>query len=164
MTETVPMDPPPEVFDPPALRLGCVALTLNPDGAILMVRPKNRPAHLILPGGSAEADEAPNEAAARWVYTKTGLALDLWQLVSVDYVSVAELAEGINLVFWGGRLSARRAGKVVPGEGVIEAVWVPPGDLTKVTYPQQVARVIEALRTAERGGGLPLLLRGRPVG
>ncbi|MFI9366896.1 NUDIX domain-containing protein [Kitasatospora sp. NPDC053057] len=155
-------------INPPGRRFGCVALILNPDGHVLMVRPAYKPGKLILPGGSAEPNEAPNEAAARWVLTETGLVLDLWQLVAVDYVSAGESPEGVNFVFWGGRLAARMASKAaappVEQSGILEAVWVPPADLPTVTDAEQTARVIDALRVVELGAGIPLLLRGRPAG
>ncbi|MFD7584171.1 NUDIX domain-containing protein [Kitasatospora sp. NPDC059811] len=154
--------------DPPGRRSGNLALVLNPDGAVLMVEPAHKPGRFILPGGSAEPNEPPNEAAARHVLTETGLVLDLWQIVAVDYVSAGEIPEGLNLVFWGGQLSEFKASKMVapPVEesGVLRAVWVSLSDLASVTTIEQRARVIDALRSMERGAGVPLLLRGLPAG
>ncbi|MFJ8476039.1 NUDIX domain-containing protein [Kitasatospora sp. NPDC094011] len=153
---------------PPRRRFGCVALILNPDGHVLMVRPEYQPTKLVLPGGSAEPDEAPNVAAARWVLTETGLVLDLWQLVAVDYVSAGEIPEGVNFVFWGGQLpggkAANAAAPPVERSGILETTWVPPADLPTVTDAEQTARVIDALRVVSYGAGIPLLLRGRPAG
>ncbi|MFD7591744.1 NUDIX domain-containing protein [Kitasatospora sp. NPDC059812] len=154
--------------NPPGRRFGCMAVALNPAGDVLMVEPAYKPGKLILPGGNAEPYEVPNEAAARRVLMETGLVLDLWQLVAVDYVSAREVPEGVNFVFWGGRLTDRKADRVsappVEESGVLRTAWVSPGDLRSVTDAEQAARVIDALRAVEQGTGLPLLLRGHPAG
>ncbi|MEE1829295.1 NUDIX domain-containing protein, partial [Streptomyces sp. BE20] len=59
---------------PPRRRLGHQALILNRDGAILLVATTYR-SGLMLPGGSAEADELPHLAARRHTETETGLVL-----------------------------------------------------------------------------------------
>ncbi|MFJ4793991.1 NUDIX domain-containing protein [Kitasatospora purpeofusca] len=154
--------------DPPGRRSGNSALILNPNGDVAMVEPPYTGGKLILPGGSAEANEAPNEAAARHVLAETGLVLDLWQVVAVDWVSAGDVPEGMNLVFWGGQLTEFKASKLaarpVEESGVLRAVWVPVNELASVTTTHQRARVIDALRSMERGAGVPLLLRGLPAG
>ncbi|MGW2539837.1 NUDIX domain-containing protein [Kitasatospora sp. NPDC001574] len=148
---------------PPGRRLGCLALILDEAGRVLMVDPAYK-AGFILPGGSARPDEAPNEAAARHVHSETGLVLDFWEVVAVDYVDRAELPEGINLVFSGGVLPQRRAERIkvppVEESRLLGAHWVSQDELHQVTEPAQRARVIDALRVVDRGKGLPLLMRG----
>ncbi|MGW2543669.1 NUDIX domain-containing protein [Kitasatospora sp. NPDC001574] len=158
----------PEILTtPPRRRSGNAVLVLDDDGRVLLVEPAYK-SGFILPGGSAEGTEPPNESAARHLLAETGLVLDLWHVLAVDYVDAGHLPEGLNLVFWGGRVSARRAERIIvpvtEKSGLLGHHWVAPGDLHRVTGAQHRARVISALRTLESGAGIPLLLRGQPAG
>ncbi|GAA2139059.1 hypothetical protein GCM10009760_20850 [Kitasatospora kazusensis] len=152
---------------PPPRRLGCLVLVTNEAGDPLLVEPAGRPG-LVLPGGSAAADESPNEAAARHVFAATGLALDLWQIVAVDYVPKGELVEGLNLVLYGGVLNERRIGTMKPPAPKTRLAghrFVPLSELHHHVEPGQRQRISQAVRAADNTDArLPLLLRGEPVG
>ena len=105
------LHPNPLMANPPVRRFGCVVVAFNQEGEVLMVDPEYKEG-LILPGGSAEADEVPNVAAARHMLLETGLALDLWQIIAVDYVPAGEFPEGINFVFHGGILTPLQAERI----------------------------------------------------
>ncbi|WP_145791579.1 NUDIX domain-containing protein [Kitasatospora atroaurantiaca] len=149
--------------NPPARRVGGVVIAFNEAGDVLMVDPNYKDGW-ILPGGSAEKDEAPNEAAARHLLIETGLVLDLWELVAVDYAPVGEYPEGLNFVFNGGILKARQVDRIKTGEHLNGHRFVPMTELHEYAQPYQRQRIGQAWEARRDGKGLPLLIKGEPVG
>ncbi|MGK4580555.1 NUDIX domain-containing protein [Kitasatospora sp. HPMI-4] len=159
-----PTHPNPLMVNPPPRRIGCLVIAFNDAGEVLMVDPDYKDS-LILPGGSAEPGEAPNEAAARHFVLETGLVLDLWQIVAVDYVPAGEYPEGINIVFSCGVLTPRQIERIKHSEGthLRGHKFVPMAELHKHTSPHTRQRISQAWHARYDGQGIPLLVMGEPV-
>ncbi|MFD5919303.1 NUDIX domain-containing protein [Kitasatospora sp. NPDC127035] len=150
---------------PPRRRLGHQALILNRDGAILLVATTYR-SGLMLPGGSAEADELPHLAARRHTETETGLVLPLRSVLATDYVDARHLPEAVNFVYWGGRLTPAQESTVArhrPPHTITAVHWLHRAQLTDAMTPDQHHRTTQALDALARGAHLPFLLRGIPA-
>ncbi|MER6360284.1 NUDIX hydrolase [Kitasatospora sp. NPDC001527] len=150
---------------PPRRRLGQQTLILNRDGAVLLVATTYKTG-LILPGGSAEANELPHLAARRHTETETGLALPLRHILATDYVDARNLPEGINFVYWGGRLTSSQEDIVArhqPPATITALHWLHPHQLPDAMAPDQHRRTTHALTALTRGIHLPFLLRGTPA-
>ncbi|MFB6891672.1 NUDIX domain-containing protein [Kitasatospora sp. NPDC056327] len=151
--------------DPPGRRLGHQVLVLNRDGAVLLIGTTYRNG-LMLPGGSAERNELPHLAARRHIETETGLALPLARVLAVDYVSTQLLPEGVNFVYWGGRLVPTQEEIVRchrPPAEIVELRWAHRAELGEVMEADQHRRAEQALAALGRGAHLPMLLRGVPA-
>ncbi|MFE7561994.1 NUDIX domain-containing protein [Kitasatospora sp. NPDC057500] len=150
---------------PPRRRLGHQALILNRDGAVLLVATAYK-SGLMLPGGSAEANELPHLAARRHTETETGLVLPLRRILATDYVDAQVLPEGINFVYWGGRLTSAQETIVArhrPPHTITAVHWLHPAQLPDAMDPEQHRRTTQALTALTRGSHLPFLLRGIPA-
>ncbi|MFB7473809.1 NUDIX domain-containing protein [Kitasatospora sp. NPDC056184] len=150
---------------PPRRRLGHQALILNRDGAVLLTATAYR-SGLMLPGGSAEANELPHLAARRHTETDTGLVLPLRHILATDYITAKDLPEGLDFVYWGGRLTAAQESIVArhrPPYTTIATHWLHTAQLPDAMPPEQHHRITHALNALARGAHLPLLLRGTPV-
>ncbi|MEE1822638.1 NUDIX hydrolase [Streptomyces sp. BE20] len=151
--------------DPPGRRLGHQALILNRDGAVLLIGTAYKNG-LMLPGGSAERNELPHLAARRHTETETGLALPLARVLAVDYVSMQLLPEGVNFVYWGGRLVPTQEEIVRrhrPPAEIVELRWAHRAELGDLMEADQHRRLEQALDALGRGAHLPMLLRGVPA-
>jgi 8-oxo-dGTP diphosphatase len=69
----------------PRKRVAANVLFRDPSGRILLVDPTYKP-HWDLPGGMAEANEPPREAARREIREELGFEPDLGVLLVVDWV------------------------------------------------------------------------------
>ncbi|MFF1902730.1 NUDIX domain-containing protein [Kitasatospora sp. NPDC058218] len=158
--------PLPEILtNPPRRRLGHQALVLNTDGAVLLVETTYKNG-CTLPGGSAERNELPHLAARRHTETETGLVLPLRSILATDYVDAQLLPEGVNFVYWGGRLTRAQETTVTrhrPPERIVALHWVQPDRLADTMATDQHRRAAQALTALSRGAHLPFLLRGIPA-
>ncbi|MFF2660286.1 NUDIX domain-containing protein [Kitasatospora sp. NPDC058032] len=151
--------------NPPRRRLGHQALILNRDGAVLLIGTAYK-SGLMLPGGSAEANELPHLAARRHTETETGLVLPLRHILATDYVDAQLLPEGINFVYWGGRLTGAQETIVArhrPPATITAVHWLHPHQLPDAMAPDQHRRTTQALTALTNGTHLPFLLRGTPA-
>ncbi|MFF1908605.1 NUDIX domain-containing protein [Kitasatospora sp. NPDC058218] len=157
----------PEILtSPPPRRLGHQVLVQNSDGAILLEEVTYKPDGLILPGGSAEARELPHLAARRHLETETGLSLPLNRVLAVDYVDSQLLPEGMNFVYWGGRVTKVQVELVAqhrPPQEIVGLHWIHDSQLPELMEADQYRRVKQALAALARGASLPMLLRGVPA-
>ncbi|WP_380286302.1 NUDIX domain-containing protein [Kitasatospora purpeofusca] len=138
---------------------------LNRDDAILLVGTAYR-SGLMLPGGSAEANELPHLAARRHTETDTGLVLPLRHILATDYIDAKHLPEGVNFVYWGGRLTPAQESIVArhrPPHTITAVHWLHATQLPDAMPPEQHHRITHALAALARGAHLPLLLRGTPA-
>ncbi|WP_329565399.1 NUDIX domain-containing protein [Kitasatospora sp. NBC_01266] len=160
------MNPTDILSHPPVRRLGCQVIAFNPAGEVLVVDPEYK-SGLTLPGGSALQGEAPNEAAARHLALETGLVLDLWQILAVDYVPEGVYPEGINLVFNGGMLTDRQVERIavppIAKSRLHGFRFVPMTEVSTCTEPYQRRRIRQAYNALNMAKALPLLLRGELV-
>ncbi|MEV6978826.1 NUDIX hydrolase [Kitasatospora sp. NPDC093806] len=156
----------PEILtNPPRRRLGHQALILNRDGAILLVGTAYK-SGLMMPGGSAEANELPHLAARRHTETETGLVLPLRRILATDYVDAQLLPEGVNFVYWGGRLTSAQESTVArhrPPHTITGVHWLHQAQLRDAMDTVQHRRTTQALDALARGAHLPFLLRGIPA-
>ncbi|KZM70468.1 NUDIX hydrolase [Nocardia terpenica] len=90
-------------------RVGADALIVDREGRILLVDPNYKP-DWDLPGGMAEANEAPDQAVRRELREELGLHLDTdLALLCVDWVSPhGPWDDSIMFIFDTGTLSAER--------------------------------------------------------
>ncbi|MEU1816124.1 NUDIX domain-containing protein [Streptomyces roseifaciens] len=141
--------------NPPRRRIGAVVLVLDEADRVLLVNPTYKEGWQ-LPGGGAAAGEPAAKAASRELLEETGLDLWLSQILVVDYVPANEegtSAEGYNLVFNGGSLTAEEARKVAIPESASKELsglkWVPVPDLENFVQPYQARRIRAAVANLE---------------
>ncbi len=85
-------------------RIAAMALILNAEDDILIVKPKYHEGWL-LPGGIIEGNESPRNACIREVQEEIGIVITPKELLIVDYKdSQGEKSEAIHFVFNGGKL------------------------------------------------------------
>lgn len=159
-----------DLKSPPRRRIGAVVLVRDPQNRVLLVLPTYQDHHQ-LPGGGAHGGEHIAVAASRELKEETGLDRTLTHFVALDQVppdKESEMAEGINIVFDGGTLTADEAASVaVPDEARDElksCAWVRPSELDDYCEPYQVRRIREALTAVANDKALPLLVMGELVG
>ncbi|MDH6578551.1 NUDIX domain-containing protein [Kitasatospora sp. MAP5-34] len=160
------LHPDPLMAAPPARRIECVVIAFNSEGHVLMVDPEHQEG-LVLPGGAAGEDEAAHDAAARHLLAQTTLVLDLWQLLAVDHLPAGEHPEGYNFVFNGGVLTAKQVERIntdTPGTRLRGHRFVGTTELPDHVSPVGRRRIAAAWLTRRDGQGIPLLVRGFPVG
>ncbi|MCX5210072.1 hypothetical protein OG689_12335 [Kitasatospora sp. NBC_00240] len=84
----------------------------------------------------------------------------------MDYVTMQLLPEGMNLVYWGGRLVPTQEEIVRrhrPPAEIVELRWVQRAALADIMEADQHRRVEQAFAALSRGAHLPMLLRGVPA-
>ncbi|MEV4810077.1 NUDIX hydrolase [Micromonospora avicenniae] len=87
-------------------RVGADVLIRNEQGQVLLVNPRYKP-NWDLPGGMAEANETPHEAAAREIREELGVQLRVGKLLVVDWVAPhGPWDDSLMFVFDGGVLSS----------------------------------------------------------
>ncbi|MFF3669849.1 NUDIX domain-containing protein [Microtetraspora malaysiensis] len=93
-------------------RVGADVLIRDEQGRILLVDPKYKP-DWDLPGGMAEANEAPAAAARREIKEELGLDIEIGRLLVVDWVSPhGPWDDSLMFVFDGGTLSGEGIAKI----------------------------------------------------
>ncbi|MFB7668556.1 NUDIX domain-containing protein [Kitasatospora sp. NPDC056138] len=150
----------------PCRRSAGLVLALNKAQEVLLVDRSTRTG-LSLPGGSARAGEAPNEAAARCFMMDTGLVIDVWEMLAGDFVYEDTYPEGFNVVFSGGVLTDRQVARIDtsnPQSRISGHQFVAMAELHLHVAPHPLARIRQAWTALQAGKGLPLLVMGEPVG
>lgn len=153
-------------------RLAGLWLILDQD-RVLVVNPAygGKTGFYQLVGGSAVANEAPDEAARREAYEETGLTLVPDTLLITDYVTRNEKSgavEGTNLVFLH-RL--RPDDTIVLNAGtpqgeepeLLDYTWLTADQLDEHCKPYQARRIRAALAAAADPSQRGYLVEGRPV-
>ncbi|MFB8284511.1 NUDIX domain-containing protein [Kitasatospora purpeofusca] len=151
--------------NPPRRRSDHFALVRNAEGAVLAVATTYQNG-LVLPGGSAEANELPHFAARRHVETVTGLALPLHRVAAIDYTDAQLFPERLTLVFDGGTATPDEEAMVelhLPPDDIKLLHWVGPRDIPILMHPDHARLVEQAINALDRQATLPLLLRGVPT-
>ncbi|MFD8323608.1 NUDIX hydrolase [Kitasatospora purpeofusca] len=111
-------------------------------------------------------NELPHLAARRHVETEAGLTLPLARVLGVDYVTMQCLPEGMNFVYWGGRLVPTQEEIVRrhrPPTEIVELRWAHRAELGSLMEADKHRRVEQALDALSRGAHLSMLLRGVPA-
>ncbi|GAB1693387.1 NUDIX domain-containing protein [Krasilnikovia sp. M28-CT-15] len=136
----------------PRKRVSADVLFRDEAGRILLVDPRYKP-DWDLPGGMAEANEAPLSAARREVAEELGLDYGGGRLLVVDWVAPhGPWDDVLAFVFDGGVISPRdRVGiRLLDGE-LSEYRFVAPHDVGRLLRPYVESRVREALDAARDG-------------
>ncbi|MFI1104970.1 NUDIX domain-containing protein [Streptomyces melanogenes] len=108
-------------------RVAADVIVRDPNGNVLLVKPTYK-AGWDLPGGMAEDNEAPDDAARRELKEELGLDLPLRSLLVVDWVPPhGPWDDQIAFIFDGGTLDHDRAGALSPqDEELSELAFVHP--------------------------------------
>jgi len=86
-------------------RVGADVLLRNEQGNVLLVNPRYKP-DWDLPGGMAEANEPPHQAAEREIREELGIQLRVGRLLIVDWVAPhSPWDDSLMFIFDGGTLS-----------------------------------------------------------
>ena len=90
-------------------RVAADVIVRNRDGHILLVNPTYKP-YWDLPGGMAEANESPRDAARRELCEELDLRIDVGRLLVLDWVSpTGPWDDLLHFIFDGGVLSEQAA-------------------------------------------------------
>ncbi|GAA0621381.1 NUDIX hydrolase [Streptomyces crystallinus] len=108
-------------------RVAADVVLRDPDGNVLLVKPTYKPGW-DLPGGMAEDNEAPDDAARRELKEELGLDLPLQGLLVVDWVPPhGPWDDQIAFVFDAGAMDRDLATALRPHDGELsELAFVPP--------------------------------------
>ena len=97
-------------------RVSADVLLRDEEGRVLLVKPTYKPGW-DLPGGMAEANEAPDDAARRELKEELGLDITLHGLLVVDWVPPhGPWDDQLAFIFDGGVLSADRISALSPSD------------------------------------------------
>jgi 8-oxo-dGTP diphosphatase len=145
-------------------RVGADVLIRDQAGRLLLVDPKYKP-DWDLPGGMAEANEPPHQAARRELREELGLDLNLRGLLCVDWVSPhGPWDDSLMFIFDGGVLSAAQCATLrLPGDELAEFRFCGADEAAARLRPYVWRRVRAALEAVHHGA--PRYLQdGRPIG
>ena len=96
----------------PRKRVGADVLIRDPGGRLLLVDPRYKP-DWDLPGGMAEANEPPHQAARREVREELGIDLPIGDLLCVDWVSPhGPWDDSLMFIFDGGVLDDAQSARL----------------------------------------------------
>jgi len=117
-------------------------------GRILLVRPSYKPTW-DLPGGGAEIDESPRDAAIREVGEELGVEVEPGKLLAVDWLGPQSgYTEVLALLFDAGTLSSEQASHInVDGQEIIEAAFHTAADAMDLLDAEAASRLEAALTT-----------------
>ncbi|MBB5938795.1 NUDIX domain-containing protein [Streptomyces zagrosensis] len=153
--------------NPPARRLGCVALLVDAQERILLVKPTYKP-HWQLPGGAAHKGEEISQAVQREVLEETGIIRKFTHYVAADQVMASKTsAEGINFVAVADELTADEivnlAVPAAASKEISDIRMVSRDDMGDLVIPGQERRIRAAFRTLQAGLLSPFLVEGKPA-
>ncbi|MEU7167068.1 NUDIX hydrolase [Streptomyces morookaense] len=124
-------------------RVAADVILRNADGDYLLVKPTYKPGW-DLPGGMAEANEAPDGAAVRELREELGLSIELQRLLVVDWVTPhGPWDDQIAFIFDGGVLESGAA-DLSPKDGELSEVKFVSVDAAKSLLPVRLLRRFES--------------------
>lgn len=130
------------------------------DGRILIVEPKYKPAW-DLPGGMAEANEPPHEAARRELHEELGLDVRVGRLLVVDWVSPhGPWDDLLAFIFDGGRLDEASAASLRPADAELATAEFCTADEAASRLRPYVWRRLAAALAAGVDGSVGYLVNG----
>jgi ADP-ribose pyrophosphatase YjhB (NUDIX family) len=130
-------------------RVSADVLLRDETGQVLLVKPTYKPGW-DLPGGMAEANEAPDDAARRELQEELGLHVTVRGLLVVDWVPPhGPWDDLLAFVFDGGTLAASQAHRLRPQDDELsEAAFVGPAEALGLVNDRLARRLHTALATA----------------
>ncbi|UUU33637.1 NUDIX hydrolase [Streptomyces sp. CA-210063] len=143
-------------------RVAADVLICDQAGRILLVNPTYKPGW-DLPGGMAEANEPPDEAASRELREELGLGIALSGLLVVDWVPPhGPWDDQIALIFDGGQIDNTQAASLRPrDEEISDVLFVAPGEAMSMVR-ERMARRLDAAWRAHAAGQVLYLRDGNP--
>ncbi|WUH92763.1 NUDIX hydrolase [Streptomyces sp. NBC_00433] len=115
-------------------RVSADVLLRDEQGRVLLVKPTYKPGW-DLPGGMAEANEAPDDAARRELKEELGLDVTLHGLLVVDWVPPhGPWDDQLAFIFDGGILSREEVGSLRPHDDELAE--------TRLVLPEQAAAML----------------------
>ncbi|MGB2569676.1 NUDIX domain-containing protein [Micromonospora citrea] len=141
-------------------RVGADVLIRNEQGHVLLVNPRYKP-DWDLPGGMAEANEPPHQAAERELREELGVQLKVGRLLVVDWVAPhGPWDDSLMFVFDGGTLSDDQARALRLADEELSAYrFSSPEDTQALLRPYVGQRLSHAL-TASATSNCSYLLNG----
>jgi 8-oxo-dGTP pyrophosphatase MutT (NUDIX family) len=133
-------------------RVAADVLLRHPRGGFLLVKPTYKPGW-DLPGGMAEANEAPHEAAIRELKEELGLTVTLHGLLVVDWVSPhGPWDDQLSFIFDGGEIGQEEAAALRPqDEELAEIAFIAPAGARQLLRPRLARRFETAVRALVDG-------------
>ncbi|QGN50486.1 NUDIX domain-containing protein [Micromonospora sp. WMMD558] len=134
----------------PRKRVGADVLIRNEQGEILLVNPRYKP-DWDLPGGMAEANEPPHEAAERELREELGLDLRIRTMLVVDWVAPhGAWDDSLMFIFDGGVLNNRQLAALRPmDDELLACKFYPLGAARGLLRPYVHNRLTQALLAAQ---------------
>jgi 8-oxo-dGTP pyrophosphatase MutT (NUDIX family) len=153
---------PPEVWAAlPRKRVGAGVVLVDDTGRVLLVEPTYKPGWEV-PGGMAEAGEAPRAAARREVREELGLDVVVGLLLVVDWVPPGRRPDDGLMLLYAGEVD--RSLPIVLQEDELRSWrWCGVSEVGERTTPFMARRLAAAL-AARADGATAELEDGYPVG
>lgn len=139
-------------------RVSADVLLRDEAGRVLLVKPTCKPGW-DLPGGMAEANEAPDDAARRELREELGLDVTLHRLLVVDWVPPhGPWDDLLAFIFDGGTLASSETACLLPHDDELsEAAFVAPTEVKRLIDDRLAQRLTSALEVLR--GHAPAFLR-----
>lgn len=131
-------------------RVAADVLLRDEAGRILLVDPNYKP-DWDLPGGMAEANEPPDEAARRELAEELGLQVNVGGVLCIDWVSPhGPWDDQLAFIFDAGRLTSAEAAAIRITDGELDAfAFVDEGEAARRLRPYVWSRLRAALDALE---------------
>jgi 8-oxo-dGTP diphosphatase len=147
----------------PRKRVSADMLLRDEHGHVLLVDPQYKP-DWDLPGGMAEANEAPVEAARREIREELGLRCAGGRLLVVDWTPPhGPWDDGLAFVFDGGVVGRDDRARMRLADGELNGFRFVPATGTAPLLRPYVERRLQAALAAARDATVRYLHDGRPV-
>ena len=133
-------------------RVGADVILRDGAGRLLLVDPRYKP-DWDLPGGMAEANEAPHEAARRELNEELGLNLRVTELLCIEWVPPhGPWDDSLMFIFNGGQLTDEQIAslRIVDGELAVFR-FCTPAEAAQMLRPYVWRRVQAALEGLSKG-------------
>ncbi|MFF2374824.1 NUDIX domain-containing protein [Streptomyces xiamenensis] len=146
-------------------RVGADAVIRDSAGRVLLVEPTYKPGW-DLPGGMAEANEAPEDAVVRELVEELGLRVSLRGLLVLDWIaSHGPWDDQLAFVFDGGSLAADEVSELRPqgDDGEVRRIAFVHADEAVSWLPQRTGLRLAAAMNALKSGQLVYLRNGLPA-
>ncbi|AEW95668.1 MULTISPECIES: NUDIX domain-containing protein [Streptomycetaceae] len=135
-------------------RVAADVLLRDPNGRVLLVRPTYKPGW-DLPGGMAEANEPPHDAATRELREELGLAVTLRDVLVIDWVAPhGPWDDQISFIFDAGTLGEDQAAGIRPRDDEVAEV--------AFLFPERAGELLPSRLRDRFHAALRALADGRP--
>lgn len=140
-----------DLADYPRKIVAAGALIFDEAGRLLIMKPTYRRGW-NMPGGVADANEAPADACRRELLEELALELEVGRLLSLDWRPDRGQGDSMQLIFEGPTLTADEVAHIRVPEDEIAEVQFLPIDEAIATLPERMRpRVAAAIESLDRG-------------